>query len=133
MRLDSDPIIRDEIAGLYAQAQAYRHHTYRTLTTIARGADVGPQASVSKIYWSEMDVRIHECGLRLMDRVAELQPTAGLILASPEPIERIWRRWHKKYWYARSMCIAAGTNEIQKNIVAERILELPREPRPSAA
>jgi alkylation response protein AidB-like acyl-CoA dehydrogenase len=127
---DSDPIIRDTVAGLYAETEVYRHNMYRTLTRLAGGKPIGPEASLNKLYWSEMEVRIYTTGLELMGQLAELGPKAELIMETlGAEGSDAWQTWHKQYWYSRAACIYAGTSEIQKNIISERVLGLPKEPR----
>ena len=122
-----DPIVRDAVAGLYVETEVYRHHMNRTLTRMSRGEPVGPEASLNKLYWSEMEVRLYSTGLEVMGALAELGPRAEVIAAAlGQEGAAIWERWHKRYWYARAACIYAGTTQIQKNILAERVLGLPR-------
>jgi alkylation response protein AidB-like acyl-CoA dehydrogenase len=79
------------------------------------GGRIGSEASLSKIFWSELDVKIHETALELLGPRAELVPgTAGV------------GDWLDGYLFSLSGPIYAGTNEIQRNIIAERILGLPR-------
>jgi alkylation response protein AidB-like acyl-CoA dehydrogenase len=118
---DDDPLIRDAVARAYTDTEVYRHNMYRTLTSLTSGKPVGPEASLNKLYWSEMEVRIFDSGMEAMGPLAELEPDAPAAL---DP-----GRWKKQYWYARGACIYAGTTEIQKNIIAERVLGLPREPK----
>ena len=77
---------------------------------------MGAAGSVNKVFWSELDIALHETALELMDAGAELRD-------SP---------WTEGYLFSLSGPIYAGTNEIQRNIVAERILGLPREPKGGA-
>jgi alkylation response protein AidB-like acyl-CoA dehydrogenase len=104
----------DAVARAYIDAEAYRLHTYWTATKVADGHAVGPEASCNKIFWSETDVAIHECALSLLGPEAEL-------LESGSP-----GRWLDGYLFALAGPIYAGTNEIQRNVVAERLLGLPR-------
>ncbi|MPZ88890.1 MAG: acyl-CoA dehydrogenase [Nitriliruptorales bacterium] len=119
--LADDPIIRDRVARLYAETEVYKHHMYRTLTRLTSGKPIGPEASINKLYWSEMEHRIYETGMDVMGPYAELTPKAGAAVDKD--------RWQKAYWYSRASMIYAGTSEIQKNIIAERVLGLPKEPR----
>jgi alkylation response protein AidB-like acyl-CoA dehydrogenase len=116
-----DPLIRDQVARVYVETEVYRHNMYRTLTTLAGGKPIGPEASLNKLFWSEMEVRIFDAGMQAMGAHAELTPKADQSL---DP-----GRWQKMYWYSRAACIYAGTSEIQKNIISERVLGLPKEPR----
>jgi len=75
---------------------------------------VGAETSLTKVFWSELDVRLHEHALTLLGSDAELDDDAE---AAP---------WMKGYQFALSGPIYAGTNEIQRNVIAERVLGLPR-------
>jgi alkylation response protein AidB-like acyl-CoA dehydrogenase len=101
----------DRVADAWLQAQAYRLYTWGTVTKLAAGGDLGASGSVNKVFWSELDVALHETALDLLGAEAEVE--------SP---------WTDGYLFSLSGPIYAGTNEIQRNIVAERILGLPREP-----
>jgi len=119
--LSDDPIVRDQVARLYAETEVYKRNMYRTLTALSKGKQIGPEASLNKLFWSEMEVRIFECGMAAMGPYAELTPKADAAVDKS--------RWQKQYWYSRASCIYAGTTEIQKNIISERVLGLPKEPR----
>jgi len=116
-----DPVVRDEVAARHVEVQQYRRHMQHVTTRLAAGGSIGPEASMGKLYWSEMEARIFETALNILGPLAELTPDAPLNLAAPE--------LHRRYWHARASRIFAGTSEVQRNIVAERVLGLPREPR----
>ncbi len=120
MGLSDDPIVRDQVARLFVETQVYTRHTYRNLTTVSKGRQLGPEASLNKLYWSEMEARIFDTGMSVMGPYAELKPDA------PAAVDR--DGWQKHYWYSRASLIYAGTSEVQKNIIAERVLGLPKEP-----
>jgi alkylation response protein AidB-like acyl-CoA dehydrogenase len=105
----------DAVAQCYLDAQAYQLHTYWTATKVAQGGSVGPEASANKIFWSETDLAIYRCALDLMGPEAELLEASGAL--GP---------WLDGYLFALAGPIYAGTNEIQRNVVAERLLGLPR-------
>jgi alkylation response protein AidB-like acyl-CoA dehydrogenase len=107
-----DPALSNAVVDAWVQAEAYRLYTWGTVTRLADGDDMGASGSVNKVWWSELDVALHETALDLLGPEAEV--------ASP---------WTDGYLFSLSGPIYAGTNEIQRNIVAERILGLPREPR----
>jgi len=104
--------VTDAVADAWIKAQAYRLYTWGTVTRLRDGGDIGAAGSVNKVFWSELDVALHEAGLDLRGPAAE---TAS--------------DWLDGYTFSLSGPIYAGTNEIQRNIVAERILGLPREPK----
>ncbi|RNL79506.1 acyl-CoA dehydrogenase family protein [Nocardioides marmorisolisilvae] len=107
------PQVRDAVVDAWIGAQAYRLFTWGTVTRLADGGEMGAAGSVNKVFWSELDIAIHEAGLDLLGADAELLDTP----------------WMDGYVFSLSGPIYAGTNEIQRNIVAERILGLPREPK----
>jgi alkylation response protein AidB-like acyl-CoA dehydrogenase len=107
-----DPRMADGVVDAWLGAQAYRFYTWGTVTRLAGGGDMGAAGSVNKVFWSELDIALHETALDLLGAAGEL--------GSP---------WLDGYTFALSGPIYAGTNEVQRNIVAERILGLPREPK----
>jgi hypothetical protein len=105
----------DEVARAVIDAEAYRLHTYWTATRVLDGGGVGPEASMNKLFWSETDLRIHTTALELLGPDAEILGDDG----RPP-------RWLDGFLFALAGPIYAGTNEIQRNVVAERVLGLPR-------
>jgi alkylation response protein AidB-like acyl-CoA dehydrogenase len=112
--LASDPTVRDAVVRAWIDADAYRWQTFWTVTRLMDGGQTGPEASLVKIFWSELDVRLHETALRMLGSRAEL-------VDRDDPAA-----WMKGWQFALSGPIYAGTNEIQRNVVAERVLGLPR-------
>ena len=98
-----------QVAGLWARAQAYRLYTYGMAARMEAGASVGAESSLSKLFWSELDLAMHEAAMMALGPQAELHG-----------------EWNKGYQFALAGPIYAGTNEIQRNIVATRLLGLPR-------
>ena len=105
----TDPVLRDRVVRALIDAEAYRCHTFALATRMQAGHELGPEASLSKLFWSEMDVTTHETALALLGDEGELEGP-----------------WSKQYQFALAGPIYAGTNEIQRNVVAERVLGLPR-------
>ncbi len=108
-----DPALRDRVLAAYIDAEAYRWQTFWTVTRIAEGNPPGAESSMVKVFWSELDVQLHELALDLLHHDAEL-------LDGPDAA------WMKGFEFALAGPIYAGTNEIQRNVVAERLLGLPR-------
>lgn len=129
--LDQDPWVRDRVAKLFTETEVFRHNSYRTLSRLGSGKPIGPEASLNKLYWSEMETRLYETGMDVMGELAELSPAAPAVMASLDTdlAKDAWKHWHKQYWYSRASTIYAGTTEIQKNIISERVLGLPKELR----
>ncbi len=115
---DCDPALRRRVADLWARAEAYTLETYRTVSRLQAGGKIGAEASLNKIFWSELDVAMHETALEILGWRAELLPTASAALGVGE--------WLDGYIFALAGPIYAGTNEIQRNVIAERLLGLPR-------
>jgi len=110
------PQVRDRVVDAWIGAQAYRWYTWGTVDRLRAGGNLGAAGSVNKLFWSELDVGIHETALELLGPDQELRgetaPNAGA--------------WMDDYLFSLAGPIYAGTNEIQRNIVAERLLGLPR-------
>jgi alkylation response protein AidB-like acyl-CoA dehydrogenase len=104
-----DEVLADRIAQGWIDAEAYALYTLGDVTTIVEGGSPGARSSLNKIFWSELDVRLHRLALDLLGPEAELDGP-----------------WMRGFEFALSGPIYAGTNEIQRNIVAERVLGLPR-------
>jgi alkylation response protein AidB-like acyl-CoA dehydrogenase len=113
-----DPGLRDDVIRSWMGAQAYRAQTYWTAARLADGGAMGSEASFMKVHWSELDVELHATALRLLGDRGELAVGAGDSFDGGS--------WMDGYIFALSGPIYAGTNEIQRNIIAERVLGLPR-------
>jgi alkylation response protein AidB-like acyl-CoA dehydrogenase len=115
-RGDRVPAARDGVVDAWIRAEAYRLYTWQTVSHVEAGGSVGPEGSLNKIFWSELDLRLHETALELLGPEGELRgpgaPAGGA--------------WADDHLFALAGPIYAGTNEIQRNIVAERVLGLPR-------
>ncbi|WP_214413077.1 acyl-CoA dehydrogenase family protein [Sphaerisporangium fuscum] len=116
--LDPDPVLADQVARAWADAEAYRLHTFGTARRIEAGEEIGPASSMGKVFWSELDVRMHDLALRLLGE-------RGL-LSGGAPDAPDGGRWLDGFLFSLAGPIYAGTNEIQRNIIAERVLGLPR-------
>jgi alkylation response protein AidB-like acyl-CoA dehydrogenase len=103
------PSLRDRVVQAWIDAQAYRMFTLQQVTGITDGRPIGPESSLNKLFWSELDVRLHETALGLLGEEAELDVP-----------------WVRAFLFSLAGPIYAGTNEVQRNVVAERLLGLPR-------
>lgn len=112
----SDQRIRHRIAQAYSDIDAYRYMTLRTTSQLAVGRAATAQSYMGKLWWSEMQLRIYEIALEVLGEEA--------ILVDGQPGEP--PRLRELYWRSRAALIFAGSNEIQRNIVAERALGLPK-------
>ncbi|MGE2692490.1 acyl-CoA dehydrogenase family protein [Mycolicibacterium pulveris] len=105
----ADARYRSRVADAWMGAQAYKLATDWTVTRLLDGAPLGAEASLSKVFWSELDVQLHEAALMLQGDDADLDDD-----------------WMDGFEFALSGPIYAGTNQLQRNIIAERLLGLPR-------
>jgi len=117
-RATTDPIIRQQLAQAFIDSAAIRYTAYRSLTKTLRGGVPGPEGSMEKLFWSEMYQRMLETALAIEG------PYAQLVKGSPHVPDK--GQWPHLMLYSRGRTIAAGSSEIQRNIIAERVLGLPR-------
>ena len=115
----ADEGLLDEVVRAWTGAQAYRWQTYRTAAHLSGGGELGAASSLGKVFWSELDVELHATALRLLGERGELVDSA-------HQAGQHGQGWMSGYLFSLSGPIYAGTNEIQRNIIAERLLGLPR-------
>lgn len=113
-----DLSIEDAVVKCFMDAEAYALSTYQTASRLMNGGKIGAESSVNKIFWSELDQKMHETALSILANRAELLPEAS---AAGDV-----GQWLDGFLFAQSGPIYAGTNEIQRNIIAERMLGMPR-------
>ncbi|MFD9488381.1 acyl-CoA dehydrogenase family protein [Streptomyces sp. NPDC059991] len=104
--------MRDRVADAVIGARAYQLFTYAGASRFAAGGEMGAESSLNKLFWSEYDIALHETALELLG-------TEGELAESPAG-------WGEGYVFALAGPVYAGTNEIQRDIVAERLLGLPK-------
>jgi alkylation response protein AidB-like acyl-CoA dehydrogenase len=114
----SDVLVRQKVAQAQIEAHVFRLIGLRNLTQAQQGAAPGPQASMTKLYWSEMDKRIQETAVGMQGSYGALAPDSPFALEDG--------RWQYGWMWAQAETIYAGSSEIQRNIIAERVLGLPR-------
>jgi alkylation response protein AidB-like acyl-CoA dehydrogenase len=114
----SDAATRQRVAQAQIEAHVFKVIGLRNLTRSEHGHPPGPEASLTKLYWSEMDKRIQELAVGLQGAYGALAPE------SPSAIED--GRWQYGWMWAQAETIYTGSSEIQRNIIAERVLGLPR-------
>jgi alkylation response protein AidB-like acyl-CoA dehydrogenase len=108
-----DTALADAVTDVWMRAEGYRLHTYQTVTGMLEGRAIGAESSLNKIFWSELDVLLHELALQIAGPEAER-------------IDGPFERWVDGFMFSLAGPIYAGTNEIQRNIIADRVLDLPR-------
>lgn len=97
------------VADAWIGSRAYELSTYATVSRLAAGGQLGMESSINKVFWSQWDIAAHETALELQGTDAEIDDA-----------------WIDGYLFSLSGPIYAGTNEIQRNVIAERLLGLPR-------
>jgi alkylation response protein AidB-like acyl-CoA dehydrogenase len=112
----TDPILRDRIAREWIELQALKYTNYRSLTALTKTGIPGPEGSASKLVWSESNQRLTKLALEILGSHAQLTDGGGYADGY----------WQYQQLRSRGNTIEAGTSEILRNIVAERVLGLPR-------
>ena len=105
----SPPHLRDRIITAWTRAEAYRVQTIQSVTDTVEGRPPGPETSYVKVWWSELDIELQHLVQELLGPEADVEGS-----------------WSKSWIFSLSGTIYAGTNEVQRNIAAERVLGLPR-------
>jgi alkylation response protein AidB-like acyl-CoA dehydrogenase len=111
-----DPVVRDQIAQLYVDLQGLRFTNYRSLTSLQKTGVPGPEGSMAKLHWSEANQRLTSLAQSLNGLAAQLEGEGG-----------VWDGyWVYQQLRSRGNTIEAGTSEILRNIIAERVVGLPK-------
>ena len=111
-----DPMIRDRVARQWTELQALKFTNYRALTTLMKTGVPGPEGSIAKLHWSESNQRLGALALEILGSRARLDGD-----------DATWNGyWQYQQLRSRGNTIEAGTSEILRNIIAERVLGLPR-------
>jgi alkylation response protein AidB-like acyl-CoA dehydrogenase len=114
-----DPRLAGRLAQAFVEVRIFQLHNWRSISRIAKGAEPGPVGSINKLWWSEMSKRLHDTAMAVVG-----------------PAQPLWRgadgnpgdgAWQRSWLYYQASSIWAGTNEIQRNVIGERTLGLPRE------
>ncbi len=113
-----DPVIRQKVAQSWIETTILRYTAYRNVTQMARRGVPGPEGSILKLFWSELEQRLKDTAFEI------LGPSGLLERDDPRTVEKGF--WAHELLWSRSATIYAGTSEIQRNILAQRILGLPR-------
>ena len=109
----SDPVVRQKLAQAYIELEILRLNTNRALTSLAKTGIPGAEGSIQKIYWSEMNQRTQQIAQEILGPYGQLSDFDDGM-------------WQYAYLRSRGNTIEAGTSEIQRNIIAERVLGLPK-------
>jgi alkylation response protein AidB-like acyl-CoA dehydrogenase len=121
---DQEPGIRDRLAWCHSHVQIMRYSGLRLMAQLAQGREPGPEASINKLFWSEYQQQVGELAVELLGAQALVRPDGKGYRTS---------KWQNVFLASRAGTIFSGTSEIQRNIIAERALGLPREPQTPTA
>ena len=116
-----DPGVAATVTQCWMDAEAYALATYMTASRLIAGGSIGAEASLNKIFWSELDLAMHRAALSILGARAELRAIGGSQGAADEVT-----RWMDGFLFSLAGPIYAGANEIQRNIIAERVLGMPK-------
>jgi alkylation response protein AidB-like acyl-CoA dehydrogenase len=127
-----DPIIRQRLAWCYSQVEIMRFQGYRVLTRFLAGEQPGPAASISKLFWSEYHKKVTELAVDILGLDAMVptgRPPSSAFQTDDAGAPNSSASWAMTFLNARAGTIYAGTSQIQRNILGEMVLGLPKEPR----
>jgi len=111
-------LVADRLVDAYVKLRVLRFHNWRTMTSLSRGTAPGPESSVVKLAWTDMTQELSEAALSVVGDAAPLW-----VGADSDP-GRGW--WQRQWLWSKAASIAGGTSEIQRTIIGDRILGLPR-------
>lgn len=130
-----DPVVRQRLAWCYSKVEIMRFLGYRALTQFLRGAQPGPESSIFKVFWSDYHQRVTELSVDVLGIEASVpsgRPPASAFQTDDEGAPNTSASWVGTFLNARAGTIYAGTGQIQRNIIGEMVLGLPKEPRADA-
>ena len=112
-----DAGVADALAQAFVELRVLRLHNWRTLSRLGRGVEPGPESSWVKLAWTDMTQHLSEVrsacwATRLRCGPAPRQPRGG--------------QWQRQWLWSKAASIAGGTSEVQRTIIGERLLDLPR-------
>jgi alkylation response protein AidB-like acyl-CoA dehydrogenase len=114
-----DPIFRQQLADAYIEVMVLKYHGLRSLSTQLQGGTPGPEGSIGKLLWSEPNQRIQEAALGMQG------PNSQIMGGTPWSVQDGY--WQFGFLRSKGNTIEAGTSEIQRNIIGERVLGLPKD------
>ena len=121
--LTGTPVVRQRLAQAWIEVEIFRLHNARTLSRLARGEEIGPESSLVKLFWAGMSQRFYEAAAAVLGADALLMPEDDHAVDDG--------RWPHEMLFSRAASIMGGSSEIQRTVIGERLLGLPREPKVS--
>jgi alkylation response protein AidB-like acyl-CoA dehydrogenase len=116
--ISEDPLFRRKLAQSFVEVEVLKYNIYRSATQIMRSGKPGPESSIVKLFWSEMDRRQKALGMEMLGLYSQL------VNGSEWAVDH--GKWPRAFLWSRAGTIYAGSSEIQRNIIAERVLGMPR-------
>jgi alkylation response protein AidB-like acyl-CoA dehydrogenase len=104
-----EPKVADQLAQAYVELAVLRLHNWRTLSRLAKGLEPGPESSWVKLAWTDLTQHLSDAALDVVG-----------------PGSPLWGKWQRQWLWSKAASIAGGTSEVQRTIIGERILGLPR-------
>jgi alkylation response protein AidB-like acyl-CoA dehydrogenase len=130
--LIDDPLVRQKLGRMAVEIEVLRYAGYRILSKLEQGQRPGPESSVDKLYYSELDKRHQELVQEILGPYGQIEqglPAELALNPGGTAVRGQDSSWAYNFLWSRAGTIYAGSSEIQKNIIGERVLRLPREPR----
>jgi alkylation response protein AidB-like acyl-CoA dehydrogenase len=120
---EGDPVVRQQLAWAHTHVEIMRYQGLRTLSEVVAKKEPGPASALNKMFWSEYSQRFAELvmNIRGADSMVMPEGATGEGRYAPD-------RWQRNFLSTRSVTIWGGTAQVQRNIVGERVLGLPKEP-----
>jgi alkylation response protein AidB-like acyl-CoA dehydrogenase len=116
-----DPFVRQDLAWAFTHVELMRYQGIRLLSALVAKREPGPEASVNKLFWSEYQQRVGEIAMGIIG-------ADGMLGVGEDGSQYRLGRWQTTFVSSRAVTIFSGTSQIQRNIIGERALGLPREP-----
>jgi alkylation response protein AidB-like acyl-CoA dehydrogenase len=116
--VSEDPAFRRKLAQAFIDVEVLKYNIYRSATQMVRSGKPGPESSIVKLFWSEMDRRQKLLGMEMLGMYSQL------VNGSEWAVDH--GKWPRAFLWSRAGTIYAGSSEIQRNIIAERVLGMPR-------
>jgi alkylation response protein AidB-like acyl-CoA dehydrogenase len=124
-----DPVVRQKLGKMLAELEVMRYAGLRVLSKLEKGQHPGPESSVDKLYYSEMDKAHQELIQEILGPYGQLDNLPPELALESTTTQGHEANWAYNFLWSRAGTIYSGTSQIQKNIIGERVLKLPREPR----
>ena len=124
-----DPVVRQKLGKMLAELEVMRYAGLRVLSKLEKGQHPGPESSVDKLYYSEMDKAHQELVQEILGPYGQLDDLPPELRLESTTTQGHEANWAYNFLWSRAGTIYSGTSQIQKNIIGERVLKLPREPR----